>query len=265
MALNKSRFAAEALGLGSKRGALEKLTIFYEEKQAGVWHNTDKIEALFNPNAFEIGREIEWEAEEAPVVGPNTIYSEQDFRSVHPAELQISLFFDTYEEHSDKLSLKHLKAAVMPGNALLSSPDATNVKQYTDAIAGLGQIKQELHRPPVCKLKWGEFELFKGVLTQLTQKFTLFMPNGMPVRATVNCTFHEYETFTEFSKLEPLSADVYKRYTVRRHDTLHSIAAEMFNDPRLWRHIARANKIVNPRRELTVGTVLLIPSIKPEA
>jgi nucleoid-associated protein YgaU len=49
---------------------------------------------------------------------------------------------------------------------------------------------------------------------------------------------------------------------VRRNDTLHSIAAEEYRDPALWRHIAKANGIVNPR-DLKPGTVLTIPRLRP--
>ena len=56
------------------------------------------------------------------------------------------------------------------------------------------------------------------------------------------------------------SADVTKTRQVRRGDTLQSIAAEEYNDPRLWRAIATANSIVNPR-QLLPGTVLSIPKL----
>jgi nucleoid-associated protein YgaU len=48
---------------------------------------------------------------------------------------------------------------------------------------------------------------------------------------------------------------------VRRGDTLSSIAARHYNDPGLWRHIARANGISNPR-VLTPGQVLRVPKLR---
>jgi len=48
---------------------------------------------------------------------------------------------------------------------------------------------------------------------------------------------------------------------VRRGDTLNSIAARHYNDPCLWRPIATANGIHNPRR-LTPGQVLRIPKLR---
>jgi nucleoid-associated protein YgaU len=140
--------------------------------------------------------------------------------------------------------------------------DATDVREYTEQIAMLAVPDQELHRPPVCRLKWGDFTIFTGVMTQLNQRFTMFLPTGIPVRATLSCTFVEYRTEAHIKASEPHSADVAKTRMVQRNDTLQSIAAEEYNDPSLWRLIARANSMVNPR-DLRPGTVLMIPKLRP--
>jgi nucleoid-associated protein YgaU len=115
----------------------------------------------------------------------------------------------------------------------------------------------------VCTLSWGAYDVFVGVLTNLDQRFTMFLADGTPVRATLSCTFVEH-VGVDFRRgaVEMHSADVAKTHTVRRHDTLQSIAAEQYGDPTLWRSIARANDIVNPRL-VPPGTVLLIPKLRP--
>lgn len=49
-----------------------------------------------------------------------------------------------------------------------------------------------------------------------------------------------------------------KHYTVKKGDTLYSIAAKFYNDRDKWKRIAEANKIKNPR-DLKVGDRLVIP------
>jgi nucleoid-associated protein YgaU len=142
----------------------------------------------------------------------------------------------------------------------LQRSNATDVRKLTDQIARLAQADVELHRPPVCHLKWGAFEIFNGVLTRLDQRFTMFLADGTPVRATLTCSFAEYQTKANSLAYESHSADVARTRIVRRNDTLHSLAAEEYNDPALWRHIARANGITNPR-DLEPGTVLTIPKL----
>jgi nucleoid-associated protein YgaU len=57
------------------------------------------------------------------------------------------------------------------------------------------------------------------------------------------------------------SADVPRTRRVTRTDTLHSIAAQEYGDPALWREIARANRLVNPQR-IRPGDVLVIPRLR---
>lgn len=251
-----SSVTAKVLGLGTASMGLEKLTIWYEKEQPEDWGNS--IEALFNPNQFSLNRTVKWETQYT--AGAEAGFSWQEFRSASPQTLGINLFFDTYESHAGKLTLGHLASHVLPGSSLFLSPEATSVKEYTDQIAELAEINQELHRPPLCKLTWGQFEIFRGVLNKLNLQFTMFMPDGMPVRATADCSFTEYLTEGVTRSRELHSADVPKTHLVRDNETLHSIAAQKYNDPTRWRHIARANGIVNPRT-VKPGTVLIIPNL----
>jgi nucleoid-associated protein YgaU len=259
MTINKRRLAAEVLGLGNTDGGLKKLQITYEQKKApnGV------IEALFNPNKLTVSRSIQWQQRRGAESGWLSIYSSQEFIESSPETLSIDLFFDTYESRSDKLSLGHLKAAVVPAGALGASSEATSVKPHIDALDKLAEVDQELHHPPYCELQWGKFEIFKGYLTHINKDFTMFLPDGTPVRATASCSFVQAAARSYALRArEPHSADVAKTRVVRRSETLHSIAAEEYDDPSLWRHIARANGIVNPRA-LAPGTVLKIPPLRP--
>jgi nucleoid-associated protein YgaU len=142
-----------------------------------------------------------------------------------------------------------------------------DVRYYTDQIAFLATIETHgnMHRPPICRLSWGPMGmLFQGALQSLTQRFTLFLADGTPVRAVLNCTFKEWRSNEEESKrLNLQSADVAKTYTLRRGDRLSGVAAREYNNARLWRPIAEANRIDNPR-DLTPGMILVIPPLRDE-
>ena len=111
------------------------------------------------------------------------------------------------------------------------------------------------------RLWWGRFDVFQGVLTDLSQTFTMFLENGMPVRATLSCTFLEVVPQAQVRVAELHSADVPRTRRVARGDTLASIAAQEYGDPALWREIARANGVVNPLR-LRPGDVLVVPRLR---
>jgi nucleoid-associated protein YgaU len=52
-------------------------------------------------------------------------------------------------------------------------------------------------------------------------------------------------------------------WTVTEGDSLWSIAAAEYGDPRWWRVVARANDVVNPRT-LRPGTELVVPPLEEE-
>lgn len=102
------------------------------------------------------------------------------------------------------------------------------------------------------------------VLENLSQRFTLFLSDGTPVRATLTCTFKQWRAADEEARVQDKrSADVVKTRTARRGDTLSSIAAEQYRDPTLWRPIAEANSIDDPRA-LKPGQVLVIPKLRTQ-
>ena len=124
-----------------------------------------------------------------------------------------------------------------------------------------------MHRPPICRLVWGgehsieQFQgavLFQGVLQQVTKTFTHFTAQGMPVRATLNCTFIEWEDPEQQQKrLNPIDDPI---RIVKQGETLSSIATEEYGEPNLWRVIADANQLNNPRK-LLPGKQLTVPPL----
>jgi nucleoid-associated protein YgaU len=221
----------ELLGVGSGDGSLEKLVI----RRTPAGDRGRRIEALFNPNEINISRSVRYEQKE--IASGREVFAEQKLRSVEPATLTVDLFFDTYE-------------------------DRKAVTKLTRDIEALALPDKNTHQPPKCELTWGRFDIFEGVLTQLNQRFTMFVNDGTPVRATLACTFVESRSKAYRRATEMHSADVAKTRVVRRNDTLQSIAAEQYEDPALWRSIAKANGIVNPR-DVQPGTVLMIPKLRP--
>jgi nucleoid-associated protein YgaU len=256
MSINKAKVVSELLGLGSGGGELQKLTIYYEQ---GGRPGQGSIEALFNPSEISMTRSADWEQQ--LTVGQSSALVEQEFRSIQAETFSIELFFDTYESRSRAIPGARAAASFLPAS-LIPGREASDVRQYTDQIARLIEVDTELHRPPLCDLRWGVFDIFTGVLTTLEQRFTLFLDDGTPVRATLTCDFVEVGTQAQARATELHSSDVVKTRQVRRYDTLQSLAADEYGDPALWRPIATANGIVNPR-DLRPGTMLTIPKLQP--
>lgn len=258
MGVNVSKLAAQLSPFGTASGELKKLKIYYERPSG---KRPGKIETLFNPGEISRSRRATWQAEPlAGHGGPGGASPEVEFYAVEPETLSVNLFFDTYESRSDAAGWALGALPPVPGG-LVSTSTAGDVREYTEQIAALARIDQELHRPPVCRLWWGKFDVFQGVLTDLSQNYTMFLEDGTPVRATLSCTFLEVVPQAKIRVNELHSADVPRTRRVTRTDTLASIAAQEYGDPARWREIARANQVVNPRR-LRPGDVLVIPRLR---
>lgn len=214
--------------------ALAKLTILVETAP-NVFGQ--QIEALFNPNQISMSKSVNWRlvpTAERDVPAAQFTYGE-------PTALTMDLFFDTFEA-------------------------GTDVRTYTQKIVALTTIEQHgnIHRPPICQLSWGQFGVFfQGVMSNLSQRFTVFKSDGTPLRATLGCSFQEWRSDEEEARrLKKESVDVAKTHTVQRGERLSMIAAAHYHDPTLWRPIAEANGIDNPRL-LQPGQVLSIPALRP--
>jgi len=198
--------------------------------------NHTRIEVMFNPKEYTITKTASWGVQDTP--GSNIPHFE--FSSGEPQTLTVQLFFDTYFEKTD-------------------------VRNHTKKLAKLMEVSIEdegpAHRlrPPKVKFHWGLTWSFKAVITSMTQHFTLFLPTGTPVRATVDVTFQQIEDERHFPAPNPTSGGGAGRRThvVEAGETLDWIAYEELGNSRHWRHLAETNRIMDPLR-IGAGTVLAI-------
>ena len=216
--------------------SLEKLKI-YAEKSTGQKPDTFPllIKVPFNPNQITV-------AKSGGGVEFDQLTTTYNFLE-DPATLSINLFFDT----------------------TLEKNPPENVQNYTRLIYNLTQINMNLKRPPRCRLVWGTISgkdsvlLPDGFLMSATKTLTHFLEDVTPVRATLDCTFKEWQEPGTKAKIgNPIDDPV---RIVKRGESLSSIATEEYGDPLLWRVIAAENRFINPRI-LNPGMVLTIPPLR---
>jgi hypothetical protein len=123
------------------------------------------------------------------------------------------------------------------------------------------RLNGELHAPPIVAFSW-DTQVFKGVLESLNISYVLFTPDGVPLRAKLSVTLKEYRpAAVQFRESPTFSPDFDKTFVVRRGDTLSGIAGQVYRDPSLWREIARANGIEDPRL-IRPGDALRVPKLR---
>jgi hypothetical protein len=154
--------------------------------------------------------------------------------------------------------------------------NARSVTEETDKFYQLVKIIPTRHAPPVVTFSWNRRfpgdsldsafgnqrrNSFTGVAESVRQKFTLFSPEGVPLRATVTLVLREYRPIEEqVRQLNLSSPDRTHSHVLAVGETLSSLAARYYQLPGEWRRIAEANGIEDPRR-LETGRVLTIPAI----
>jgi Contractile injection system tube protein len=161
-------------------------------------------------------------------------------------KLTLELFFDTTEQG-------------------LGAGPVQDVRTRTTPVYQLVKIQPRTHAPPRVRVVWGAGLSFKAIVDNVQQRFTLFNPSGVPLRATLTVTFREYKSLEDqLQELNLMSADHTRQRVVQRGDTLSRIAGEEYDDERAWRriadHPANARAVISPRR-LVPGEVLLLPPL----
>jgi Contractile injection system tube protein/LysM domain len=133
--------------------------------------------------------------------------------------------------------------------------------RYVNKLRDLLRLNADLHAPPIVRFTW-DSQIFVGVIESLNITYVLFTPKGIPLRAKLSLALKEYRPAAVQVKESPKhSPDFEKAYTVRRGDTLSGIAAAVYRDPAVWRTIAGANGIKDPRR-LRPGRLLTLPRLQ---
>ncbi|MCU0492865.1 MAG: LysM peptidoglycan-binding domain-containing protein [Chloroflexaceae bacterium] len=199
-----------------------------------------RVSCLFNPTEYTFSKQNTWV--QGGTSGKDM--PQLEFSSGQPATLQMQLFFDTYAERND------VRTAYTDGIWELMSVDES-----------LRDPKTQKARPPMVRFQWGKNWSFDAVITSITQKFTLFLDDGTPVRATLDVTFQQVKDTRQLRPQNPTSGgDGGERvWNVGAGDTLAWIAYKSYGDSTRWRAIADANALSHIRR-LTPGMVLVIPN-----
>jgi Contractile injection system tube protein/LysM domain len=196
----------------------------------------EDIPVLFNPEEYSVNKDNNLAVQGIPgLSGPIVQYVNGNLRT-----LEMELFFDTWD--TPTIPKKDVR------------------KEFTNKIVGLLEIDPELHCPPLLLVSWSSLQ-FRCVLARVNQKFTMFDNDGKPVRARLTCTFDEVIDPDQESREFPrLTADFSRLHVVTQGERLIDLATRFYNDPQIWRPIAIANGLDDPRA-IFPGQSLLVPSL----
>lgn len=183
----------------------------------------------------------------------------QQFVAGQAERITLDLFFDSTEDGT--------------------GTGATAVTDRTNEFFRLVKMSGADHAPPRLRLYFGDHG-FPGVVADRTagaaatprrafdcvcesvqQRFTLFNPDGVPLRARLTVTLREYRTLEQqLEDLDLQSPDHTRLRVVQQGENLPLIAYRAYGSAAEWRRIAEANDVDDPR-DVPPGTVLELPPV----
>ncbi len=195
------------------------------------------VKCMFNPFEYTVSKTNSYEQKSKN----RSDVPQVEFKGAGPQVLKLSLTFDTFEAGEDVTETTRKLWKLM------------EAKTRTDSN------KNKKIPPPEVAFEWGIFR-FVAVITEMSQKFTLFTKEGTPVRAKVEITFTQHKDLEDYKNTNPTSGggEVNRVWRVTAGDRLDLIAFSVYGDATKWRRIAEANHIVDPLR-IPAGSVLMIP------
>lgn len=135
----------------------------------------DEVKCHFNPSELTISKTNSWQPK--PVT--NTDVPKTTFKQGDPQKLDLNLVFDTQLTQSDVRSVTDTLWVMMLVDESKKNPDS-----------GKGI-------PPLVEFAWGRFT-FRAIIKSMTQTYTLFMPDGTPVRCKVKMSLEQILDDSEF-------------------------------------------------------------------
>lgn len=195
----------------------------------------NKIEFQVNPAEVEKKLAIQYNTS-APLgsIGDSTRYVKHQ-----PEELKFKTIFD--------------------GTGVLEKSKCVRTQMSTlDKI--IYNYNGDKHEPNVVTIRWGK-ESFKGRLRSMKRKYTLYSPEGEPLRVELTFVFVRFMSASEQTNLSNRSSpDLTHIIEVKAGDTLPALCLKIYRDANYYNQIARINRLHN-FRELKPGTQLIFPPL----
>lgn len=203
---------------------------------------SDSISLLINPSELSLKRKTEF----STCVPMGDAASGRNFSKMQPDTLTFSTVFD--------------------GTGVVPMPTGSKLPpEVEDQLEALNKIvyayNGQQHQPDVVQIVWGRL-LFNGRLTSLDIDYTLFKPNGAPLRAKVSMSFQGYKTRQEATlEADASSPDLSHLVVVRDGDTLPLLCHRIYGDSSYYVDVARFNGL-HAFRTLKPGLTLHFPPLE---
>jgi len=217
-------------------GQLKKATLRVVDGDA----TPSSLTFMYNPEEFQTAKSSSWNR---PTTTSAKSATKPQFAGVGPQTVSMDIFFDAYGD---------------------SAGDVTEqVRTLLDWVKPTpSSIAKKLPSPPTLAFEWGSSKAlaeFRGYLKSVTASYTMFRPDGTPIRASAKVNLEEIPQDPAGQNPTSGSLESQASVTLRDGDSLQAVAWREYGDAAMWRGLAAYNGLDDPLR-VPAGTRLLVPS-----
>lgn len=135
------------------------------------------------------------------------------------------------------------------GNILEGTPVG---KQVEDFLNLTYKLQGGIRKPNFLKILWWDGFAFDCQLTNAQVTYTLFKPDGTPLRAKINASFKQHTSAELRVAIEGKTSAVFTKVqsVLEAGERITNVAQKAFSDAGKFMEIARANDLVNLRKQL---------------
>jgi len=225
---------------------LEKLIIrSFTDRQFKHEQSDLMFVAPINPETYTTNFKVSVDQQQ----GHGNEGTEIRYRSTAPEELRLDFILDgtnTMEGYSGKTS----DYATRPVS-----------KQLRDFLLCCYDMNGPIHRPNFVIVMWGQEFSFRCVLANADINYTLFEPDGSPLRVKISATFLHHKSREEIlAEARPTSPDLTHIQRVKQGDRLDNLSFSTYDDPGFLTELANYNGLTTIRK-LKAGTQLSLPPL----
>ena len=229
--------------MGDNSRVLTKMVIHSFERNDFRQEDPDRMFTTpINPETFTKNNNIELETSR----GHGRPGTNPKYKSTKPEELKIEFVLDgtkTMDGYVDKYKKMEVHDQIVA---------------FTNCVY---KYEGKIHRPRFLILRWGSEIRFPCVLSKLDINYSLFHPNGNPLRAKISATFIKYETDVAVAAAARMSSpDLTHHRRTKQGDRLDLMSYKFYNDTSYFMQVAKANNL-NSLRDLKAGVDIFFPPI----
>ena len=200
----------------------------------------DEFVTSFNPNKYTTKYEIEYSEQQPSGVAANA----PSFSNMKSQELALEIFLDG--------------TGVATGEV---EDVEEKVEEFLDKVY---EYDGEIHRNRYLRVIWGTL-VFDCILKSADINYTLFNPQGLPLRAKIAAKFLGFvnDELRE-QRMKATSPDLTHVRTVEGKGRIDRMTNRIYKTPDYYIDIAQVNQL-NNFRKLKAGDKLLFPPVVQEA